>query len=345
MSEKRYGLIVPKKGGQIGQNLLASNKKRSVFQDSGDELETSEEESGPSDWVATQVKSKTERSIQSNQARQAASRALEEDPTVFQYDEVYDNMERQKEERKSTKAVDRKPRYITNLLKTAEKRKLEYERRTERKVQKERETEGERYNDKESYVTSAYKAKLEEFQKAEEEEKRKDQIEAMLDVTKQKDLSGFYRHLYNQTMEPSAEVKSEEIKAVKGTKVRSYRQRADSSSNSSSRSPPPVIKKEKSSDEAKHTELNALPESPRRLETSAALLAAVEAEKNACIKIKTDDLVSNESTDSEEEQTETEKPKVDVWKKRTTGEVFEEARKRYLQRKGFLRETDSAAVA
>lgn len=38
----------------------------------------------------------TEKSMQRNQARQAALKALEEDPTVFQYDEHYDEMERKK---------------------------------------------------------------------------------------------------------------------------------------------------------------------------------------------------------------------------------------------------------
>lgn len=52
------------------------------------------------------------------------------------------------------------------------------------------------FADKESFVTSAYRAKMEEMAKEEEEEERKNRIESVLDVTKQKDLSGFYRHLY-----------------------------------------------------------------------------------------------------------------------------------------------------
>ena len=38
------------------------------------------------------------------------------------------------------------------------------------------------------------------MQKLDEEEKKRDAIENALDVTKQKDMSGFYRHLYRQTM-------------------------------------------------------------------------------------------------------------------------------------------------
>lgn len=41
--------------------------------------------------------------MQRNQARAAAMKALEEDPTVFQYDEVYDDMQQKKEEKKPPK--------------------------------------------------------------------------------------------------------------------------------------------------------------------------------------------------------------------------------------------------
>ncbi len=41
--------------------------------------------------------------MQRNQARQAALKALEEDPTVFQYDEVYEDMQQKKEEKKPPK--------------------------------------------------------------------------------------------------------------------------------------------------------------------------------------------------------------------------------------------------
>jgi coiled-coil domain-containing protein 55 len=41
--------------------------------------------------------------MQRNQARAAAMKALEEDPTVFQYDEVYDDMQQKKEEKRPPK--------------------------------------------------------------------------------------------------------------------------------------------------------------------------------------------------------------------------------------------------
>lgn len=129
-------------------------------------------------------------------------KALTEDPTIFQYDEVYDEIERAKvEEKKSDKKVERKPKYIQNLLKSADLRKKEQELRKERIIQKEIEEEDAMFPDKERFVTSSYKAKLEEMQKFEKEQENQDRLESIGDVMKQKDMSGFYRHLYRQTVE------------------------------------------------------------------------------------------------------------------------------------------------
>lgn len=128
-------------------------------------------------------------------------KALKEDPTIFQYDEVYDEMERTKEEEKSSKKVERKAKYIDNLLKSADLRKKEQELRKDKMIQKEIEAEEAMYSGKERFVTSSYKAKLEEMKKFEEEQKNQDRLESIGDVTKQKDMSGFYRHLFRQKVE------------------------------------------------------------------------------------------------------------------------------------------------
>ncbi|XP_077596640.1 nuclear speckle splicing regulatory protein 1 isoform X2 [Stigmatopora nigra] len=129
-------------------------------------------------------------------------KALEEDSTVYDYDAVYDNIQKQKldNRQKVLSRADKKPKYIDQLKKAVENRKKEQERRDERKIQKEREAEGERFADKEAYVTSAYERKLQEQKEEAERERREMAIEAALDVRKQKDLSGFYRHLLNQTI-------------------------------------------------------------------------------------------------------------------------------------------------
>lgn len=151
-------------------------------------------------------------------AEKAQEKALEEDPTIYQYDELYDDMAAQKDEAKKAKKSESKDsKYIARLLVTADKRKKEYERRVERQVQKERETEGDMYADKEIFVTATYRAKLEEMRKAEEEERREEYLENIGDVTKQRDLGGFYRHLYEQKMGPEKKVAANSVDETKTT--------------------------------------------------------------------------------------------------------------------------------
>jgi coiled-coil domain-containing protein 55 len=130
-------------------------------------------------------------------AKRNIKKALEEDPSIFEYDEVYDDIK--KEEKREVKEEPRS-RYIHNLIKHAESRKRDQEKRIEKKIQKERESEGGMFDDKETFVTSAYKQKLLEMQALEEEEQREKALEEAMDVKKQKDLSGFYKHFLNQTV-------------------------------------------------------------------------------------------------------------------------------------------------
>ena len=219
--EKKYGLVFPSK--RSFQSAFLSSKvketKRKIFaadSSSDDNLEKEEEES---------LKKATEKSVQRNQAMQAAFKALAEDPTIFQYDELYDGMQEKKEEKIPVEA-ERKPKYIDQLLRSAEQRKLETARRTERKIQKERESEGDMFKDKESFITPAYQAKLEERKLQEEEERRKEQMEAVLNVTKQRDLGGFYRHFYKQTFADQSE-KEDQVVQVEKKEVSTSFQKKD----------------------------------------------------------------------------------------------------------------------
>lgn len=201
--EKQYGLVVPSK------NRLSVPKPGNVFGE-----ESGSEGDDGTDWVRKALRAEGEKNLVKKQTQLTMKRALKQDPTVYQYDEVYDDIERSKvEEKINKKTVEKKAKYIENLLKAADRRKREQEHRVERMVQKEREAEGAMFADKESFVTSAYRAKLEEFKKMEEEEKRMDRLEAIGDVTKQQDISGFYRHLYHQTVDPDKKVEEKvEIK-------------------------------------------------------------------------------------------------------------------------------------
>lgn len=60
-------------------------------------------------------------------------------------------------------------KYIAKLKKVAERRQVEQDIIYERKVQREMEQEGKDYGDKDTFLTTAYRQKLEERKKLEEE--------------------------------------------------------------------------------------------------------------------------------------------------------------------------------
>ncbi|XP_039962014.1 nuclear speckle splicing regulatory protein 1 [Bactrocera neohumeralis] len=208
---KQYGLIIPGQQKKQDESSTAARpiSKPSIFDES-----SSDDESRPQFKPRTSIvqgPSLMERRI----ARTMQEKALKEDPTVFQYDELYDEMENKREQEQEVKSKEpKKPKYIGRLMEFAERRKLENELRVERQVQKEREQEGEEFKDKESFVTSTYRKKLEEMRKLQEQEKRDEYLEAIGDVTKQKDLDGFYRHLFEQKTGSTKEVKKPDLLVV-----------------------------------------------------------------------------------------------------------------------------------
>ncbi|CAG8633036.1 1916_t:CDS:2, partial [Ambispora gerdemannii] len=140
----------------------------------------------------------------SKYAQEQYEQALSEDPTAFAYDEVYDNMksaERRKIEMlKGPEQEAKKAKYVDKFLKAAEIRKRDLALAQERKIQKEREAEGNEFEDKETFVTSAYKAQAEELKKLEEEDKKKES-----EQKKGKHMTSFYRQLLDQTDSAKAE--------------------------------------------------------------------------------------------------------------------------------------------
>ncbi|CAN6241680.1 unnamed protein product [Urochloa humidicola] len=119
-------------------------------------------------------------------------KAIEEDPSVYAYDEVYDDMKEKEARPKMQDKVVRQSKYIAQLKEKAEQRKREHDIVYERKLQKERSKEDHLFGDKDKFVTSAYRKKLEEQQKWLEEERIRQLREEREDVTKKKDLSDFY---------------------------------------------------------------------------------------------------------------------------------------------------------
>ncbi|URE32288.1 coiled-coil domain-containing protein 55 [Musa troglodytarum] len=125
-------------------------------------------------------------------------KAMEEDPSVFDYDGVYDEMKGQIARPKVQDRAERKggagvtSKYIEALMEKAKQREREHEVVYERKLLKERSKDDHLFADKEKFVTSAYKKKLAEQAKWLEEERLCQIREERDDVTKKSDLSDFY---------------------------------------------------------------------------------------------------------------------------------------------------------
>ncbi|XP_050530432.1 nuclear speckle splicing regulatory protein 1 isoform X1 [Daktulosphaira vitifoliae] len=330
-NNKTYGLTLPVPKKKLNEPI----KMKNVF---GNDSDSDENNSGKKP-IQTQNRTKA----QERTSNLIIDRALEEDATVFQYDEVYDEMELKKGhlDGKKKKEVDRKPKYIQNLLVQAEKRKIEYERRNERMIQKEREAEGDAFKDKEAFVTSSYKKKLEELKEMDEEDKKLSLIEDINDVTKQKDMGSFYRHLYKSEL--CKEESDIEIKTKKPDKNRQYRKRASSEGSeiintdddkdsimSDSTSPPNSPKREKLEDKIGNLSGS---EEGEIIDKSSSHSSDKELKEELKSNTQLENYANKDKQDRKEKIKKPVIPKINIWEKRTVGEVFLAAQQRYFERK------------
>jgi hypothetical protein len=133
------------------------------------------------------------------QAAKAAVKAAEEtDSSIFDYDSFHDaktSVSQAKQAAAKQDAIERKPKYINNLLDAAARRKQDQQIAREKFLQKEREAEGDEFADKEKFVTSAYKAQQEETRKLEEAEKAKQEEEERRKRQQGGGMQGFYRSM------------------------------------------------------------------------------------------------------------------------------------------------------
>lgn len=174
---KKYGLVAAPRSLPAGT---------SVFGAAALEEETAEEQLRR-DAIAKQSRA---------DVQQLHAAALTEDPTAFDYDGVFDAMQQQRADvSNAAKARDNKPRYIGSIIEAAKLRTIENDRVYERKLLKERDADAELYEDKEKFVTSAYRAKLAERAAHDAKLREEAELDARQDVTKRRDLSDFHRNL------------------------------------------------------------------------------------------------------------------------------------------------------
>ncbi|CEI92342.1 hypothetical protein RMCBS344292_06603 [Rhizopus microsporus] len=120
------------------------------------------------------------------------TKALEEDPNIFDYDAVYDDLkEAERKQKEATKGPqEKKARYIKGLLEMAEIRKRDRLLAEEKKFAREREAEGEEFADKEVFITESFKKQKEELERIEREEREREEKAA-----KSKTMDSFYKQV------------------------------------------------------------------------------------------------------------------------------------------------------
>ncbi|PHH70788.1 hypothetical protein CDD82_6918 [Ophiocordyceps australis] len=149
----------------------------------------------------------------SRTSRKNAQTAQDVDPSVYEYDAVYDSMKPKKHE--ATDQSHQKPQYMDSMLQAAEVRKRDKLIAEEKKIARERAAEGDEFADKEKFVTAAYKRQQEENRRIEEEEKRREEQEAR--ENKGKGMAAFYKDLLDRDEERhAAVVKAAQELASKG---------------------------------------------------------------------------------------------------------------------------------
>lgn len=180
------GLQVGMKGKQYGLLRPARPLSGSVFGPAALETETTAEQLRR-DALSRQAREDTMR---------AHEQALKDDPSVFDYDGVYESMKASAGQApRAAAAADRKPRYITSIVEAARRREVERDRVYERKLVRELEADAEQYGDTEKFVTAAYRDKLKEREQFEAAERLREAAEERQDVRKRGDLSAFHRNL------------------------------------------------------------------------------------------------------------------------------------------------------
>ncbi|KAF2717319.1 hypothetical protein K431DRAFT_202083, partial [Polychaeton citri CBS 116435] len=124
------------------------------------------------------------------------------DPSIFDYDSFHDAKASVTEAKKAAAkqdAIERKPKYINNLMESAARRKQDQLVAREKFLQKEREAEGDEFADKEKFVTGAYKAQQEETKKIESEEKKRAEEEEQRRRRQGGGMQGFYKNMMEAT--------------------------------------------------------------------------------------------------------------------------------------------------
>lgn len=190
----KYGLTLNSKTRkpQAKTKSLGPARPLAAFADADDDEEQEQDHRGAAELRRQQDAYRIDKKVQA-----AHAAAIAEDPNIFDYDGVYDSLkegDKVKLQVQEEKEV-RQSKYIGGLIAKKKTRDIEQNIIYEKNLLKERKKEDHLYGDKEKFVTSAYRKKLEEEARWTAEEKLRLLKEEEEEVTKRKDLSHFYSNL------------------------------------------------------------------------------------------------------------------------------------------------------
>ncbi|GIM15521.1 hypothetical protein Vretimale_18292 [Volvox reticuliferus] len=248
MSKQQSGAIIGQKGVQYGLQVVpkkaclqaASSAQRKVAPANVFGDDDSEEEN-----VELQIARQADKKRAAAKVQQMYEEALAEDPSVFDYDGVYDSIQEARVAPKQQDKMQRQSKYIASLLEQAQQRKREQDVLYERRMVKERQQEDHLYEDKERFVTSAYRKKLEEDKKWQEAERQKELEEQRNDVRKVGHMGNFYANLLTKNVaygaaKPQEDItKDKEPVATSASECNSFARPSRAGTKGSSASPPP----------------------------------------------------------------------------------------------------------
>uniref|UniRef100_K3WFP2 Nuclear speckle splicing regulatory protein 1 N-terminal domain-containing protein n=1 Tax=Globisporangium ultimum (strain ATCC 200006 / CBS 805.95 / DAOM BR144) TaxID=431595 RepID=K3WFP2_GLOUD len=201
---KQYGLILPKKDAKkelkTGFNAFASAS-------SDQEQATNAPESSDGATLRRRVGEEAARSFHQSHVAQTHASALAEDPSVFDYDGVYDEITSARQDKASKRKMQREAekkqsKYIGTLLEKAKIREIENERIRDKRLLNERKADDALYEGKDKFISASYKKYLMERKKWDDEDARLDAIEEAEDVTKrgERGMADFYSNLLNNNI-------------------------------------------------------------------------------------------------------------------------------------------------
>jgi coiled-coil domain-containing protein 55 len=193
----------------------------SAFAQNDSDSDDGAEAEDPMGRAAVNRRLREAQAARASQLDKAQVAAVLADPSVYDYDGVYEEVHADRKEaarvaeaKQAAEKARRAPRYISNLLEQAKMREVEQDRVYDRKLAKEREEGDKEHGEAEmKFVTGAYKRKLieqEKWQLAQELEEQKEKA-AEENMKKQGSalgggMAGFYSNLLTKNIAMGGDV-------------------------------------------------------------------------------------------------------------------------------------------